>query len=180
MTLQNWYEKGISATTYMEDLDIHKENFHHIYENFKVPSEDVAFLQAKENVRALVLAEAWCGHCMLDIPILLRTLEAGNIPVKFLRRDENLELMDQYLVNGKRYVPIFIFIDENGEELGKWGPMAPEVKQYIDTVTANMPEKDDPAYEAAFQKMIVEVGEKFTTDKALWNAVYEDIKKALP
>lgn len=180
MSLQNWYDKGISAATYMEELDKHKENFHHIYENFQVPSEDLAFLQGKENVRVLVLAEVWCGHCMLDIPILLRTLEAGDIPVKFLRRDENLELMDQYLVNGKRYIPIFIFIDENGEEIGKWGPMAPEVKDYIDRLTANMPDKEDSSYEAAFQEMIIQVGEKFTSDKALWKAVYEDIKKALP
>ncbi len=40
-------------------------------------------------------------------------LEKADMPVKFLLRDENLVLMDQYLTNGKsRTIPIMIFINE--------------------------------------------------------------------
>src|SRR5690625_6161251 len=53
---------------------------------------------------------------MLNIPIFLKIAEIANMPVRFLNRDENLELMDEYLTNGNRVIPIFIFIDEDGNE----------------------------------------------------------------
>ena len=46
-----------------------------------------------------------------------RISEVANIEMSLLIRDENLELMDQYLTNGTaRAIPIFIFIDKDGNE----------------------------------------------------------------
>ena len=46
-----------------------------------------------------------------------RISEVANIDMSLLIRDENLELMDQYLTNGTaRAIPIFIFIDKDGNE----------------------------------------------------------------
>lgn len=81
--LNEWYKTGISKEKYMSELDTHKESFEHIYRNFEVPEADIATLQQHDGVRALVLAEVWCGHCMLDIPIFLNMTEKANIPVTF-------------------------------------------------------------------------------------------------
>ena len=54
-------------------------------------------------------------------PIIQRMAEVSQIELRFLIRDENLELMDQYLTNQTaRSIPIFIFIDEAGEEKAVW------------------------------------------------------------
>lgn len=177
--LNEWYETGISKEEYASDLDTHRESFEHIYHNFQVPESDIATLQQHDGVRALVLAEVWCGHCMLDIPIFLHIAEKANIPVKFFRRDENLELMEQYLTNEKRIIPIIIFIDKDGKELTTWGPIAPEVASFVDEYKKKLPSKEDPAYEDAFQEFINTVGKTFTKDETIWNAVYKDIKKTL-
>lgn len=177
--LNNWFEVGITKEAYMNDLDKHRQSFLHIYENFKIPEKDMTSLQQHENIRIIVLAEAWCGHCMLDIPILLRLAEAANIPVSFLRRDENLILMDQYLTNEKRIIPIFIFIDQDGNELAKWGPMAPEIANYSNEIKKDLPAKEAPEYKEAFQQFAQKVGEEFTNNESFWKSVYADIKKTL-
>ncbi|MEI3605464.1 thioredoxin family protein [Pseudogracilibacillus sp. SE30717A] len=179
MDLNTWFERGITKEEYMSSLDKHRDSFMTIYNNFTIPDDDKSTLHSKENIRTLVLAEVWCGHCMLDIPILLNIVEEAGIPIRFLRRDENLEVMDRYLTNDKRYIPIVIFIDNEGNEIAKWGPMAPEVESYVSELKQDIPDKESPGYKEAFQKYVDEIGNKFTTDKEIWNYVYEDMKKTL-
>src|SRR5699024_2014897 len=109
MILINWIEKGQTTAQYMAELEELKDDLIQINENFQVHEKDIEAHQEKQTTRVIVLGEVWCGHCMLDIPILFRTLEKANIPVRVLPRDSHLELMDQYLTNEKRIIPIFIF-----------------------------------------------------------------------
>src|SRR5699024_8736660 len=113
-------------------------------------------------------------------PILLRIAEQANMDVRFLPRDNHLELMDQYLTKEKRYIPIVIFIDEQGNEISKWGPMAPEIEHYVNKLKKDVPPKDEPGYEEAFQKYVKAIGESFITDEKIWDHVYEDIRDAIP
>lgn len=181
MELNQWFEKGISPATYMEDLEKHKEGFLHIYENFTLPRDDDFFRSLKErNLRVIILAEVWCGHCMLNIPVLLRLAEKTEMPVHFLRRDENLELMDQYLTNGKsRTIPIFIFIDENGNEVAKWGPIAERTKQFITPLKDELPSKDAADYEEKFTKLIEFTAKSFKENSDFWYGAYESMKNTL-
>lgn len=179
MSLNDWFNKGLTKEVYMERLDKHKEAFHHIKDTFSVPEEDVPQLNDVKNVKALVLAAEWCGHCMLDIPIFLHIAEKANIPTRFLIRDDNLELMDQYLTNEKRYIPIFIFIDEDGNEIGKWGPWAPEINEFTERLKADLPIRDSEQYEEAFQQYIKQVGDSFKNDDTFWHYVYNDMKHTI-
>src|SRR5690625_975770 len=132
MSLNDWFDKGLEPEEYMGHLDKHKDNFYNIYNNFTLPSDEDFFASVKDkNLRVVALAEVWCGHCMLDIPILLHMADKTDMPVRFLPRDDNLELMDQYLTNGNRTIPIFIFIDRDGNEVGKWGPVAESVREFV-------------------------------------------------
>src|SRR5699024_10002673 len=157
-----------------------KENFHNILENFKAPEDESFFASLKErNLRAFVLAEVWCGHCMLNVPIFLHLAEKANMPVRFLNRDENLELMYQYLNNGNRVIPIFIFIDQDGNEVAKWGPMAETTRSFIAPLRNNMPSKDDENYETKFKEMIAFTSKEFSSNEKLWQGVYESFKATL-
>lgn len=177
MSLQTWYEKGLTPAEYMATLEKHKDGFYAIYENFSVPAE-AAF--EHKNIRALVLAEPWCGHCMLNLPILLHIAEQAQFDVRFLLRDENLDLMDQYLTNGKsRTIPIVIFIDENGEEVTKWGPLADYTREFMAPLREKLPEKGTPAYDEKFQEMIQYTSKAFSEDEKLWNGVYESIVETI-
>lgn len=175
--LNEWFDIGISKEAYMDPLDKHRESFLHIYENFQVPEDDKKILEQHDDVRAIVIAEVWCGHCMLNIPVFLRLAESANLPVRFFPRDTHLELMDQYLTNEKRIIPIIVFIDKAGNELAKWGPMAPEVALLSNELKQNLPDKEDPAYKDAFQQYVQKAGDAFTNDDTYWNYAYNDMKK---
>ncbi|AOV08116.1 thioredoxin family protein [Sporosarcina ureilytica] len=179
--LNEWFNKGLTPEQYMETLDKHKEAFNHIYESFSVENDETFLQQLNEkNVRAVVLAEPWCGHCMLNIPVLLRLSEKANMPIKFLLRDENLELMDQYLTNGKsRTIPIMIFINENGDEIAKWGPIADKTKQYVDELRKDLPPKESEEYDEKFKELIAITGKEFKENADLWNGAYISMKETL-
>ncbi|WP_445665747.1 thioredoxin family protein [Fodinibius sp. AD559] len=72
----------------------------------------------------LVITEAWCGDAAQNIPALVKMAEkTDNIDIRFILRDQNLDLMDEYLTNGGRSIPKLICLDaETLEEIGTWGP----------------------------------------------------------
>ena len=45
-----------------------------------------------------------------------------NITLRLVPRDENLDIMDEFLTNGKRAIPRLVIFDQNGQELTPWGP----------------------------------------------------------
>ncbi|NEU32227.1 thioredoxin family protein [bacterium LRH843] len=181
MGLNKWFDKGITPDTYIEQLKDHKESFLHIYNTFTLPDDEDLFQAFQEkNLRIIVLAEVWCGHCMLNIPVLLHLAEKTNMPVRILARDQNLELMDQYLTNGKsRTIPIFIFIDEDGNEVAKWGPIAEKTKQFVDKYRAELPSKEAEDYQEKFTAMITLVATSFRENSEFWYGSYESMKQTL-
>ncbi|MEX0771779.1 MAG: thioredoxin family protein [Balneolales bacterium] len=78
----------------------------------------------------LVLTEAWCGDAAQIVPGLQKiAAESLDISLKILLRDENLDLMDQYLTNGGRSIPKLICLDaETLEEKWNWGPRPAEAQ----------------------------------------------------
>lgn len=182
MNLEQWFQKAIPAQEYIRSMQNHQASTIKILKEFQVPMEDEAFFSAlkQENLRVIVITEDWCGDAMLNVPILLKLAEEAGIEVRMILRDQNLELMDQYLTNGKsRSIPIFIFIDQEGEERAVWGPRADSVQNYVDGVRAQLPPKEDVKFEEQQKEMYAKMMEKFTTDISFWNDVYESIKKRL-
>ncbi|MFD0861020.1 thioredoxin family protein [Sungkyunkwania multivorans] len=81
-------------------------------------------LSFRGDVIWLVLTESWCGDAAQTMPVIdkIAALNEG-IDFKVVLRDDNLELMDQFLTNGNRAIPKLIAIDKkDGEVIGEWGP----------------------------------------------------------
>jgi hypothetical protein len=82
--------------------------------------------------RLLVLAEDWCGDASNTVPILAKLAEAvPGLELRVLRRDQHPEVMDQYLTNGSRSIPIVIALDADFRELGHWGPRPHELQEWV-------------------------------------------------
>lgn len=181
MNLNTWFEKGMSPDMYIESMEKHKENLLYIYDTFSLP-EDTAFFTRlqKEQLRAIVLTEDWCGDAMLNIPILLHIAEAGHIDVRMLLRDQNLELMDNYLTNGKsRSIPIIIFVDQDGNEVAKWGPRAEKIQEFVTESQAKLPVKNASDYKEKFNEMILFMTKSFRDNHDFWEEVYNSLKGTL-
>lgn len=180
MDLNQWFEKGKSPDDYIDLLDKHKESFLHIYKHFTLPTDETFFQTIrKKNLRAIAISEVWCGHCMLNIPILLLLAEQTDMAVSILPRDQHLELMDHYLTNGKRIIPIIIFIDEDGHEVAKWGPMTEKMKKFVDKQKQTLPSKQDAQYKEKVKAFITSLSKSFSENRNIWNDSYASMKQTL-
>ena len=77
-----------------------------------------------KKVTWLVISESWCGDAAHVMPIINKVAELNdNIDYKIVLRDENEELMNQFLTNGGKSVPKLIMIDsETKDVLNTFGP----------------------------------------------------------
>jgi len=71
----------------------------------------------------IILTEPWCGDSAQCLPYLAKIAACNpRIELRILLRDENLDIIDQYLTEGKRGIPKLVAFDTEGRELFRWGP----------------------------------------------------------
>jgi hypothetical protein len=182
MNLNEWFQKAMTADEYINSMTRNKEEMLSIYERFTLENEDKGRLELvkSQKLRVIALSEDWCGDALLNNPILLRIAEAGGIEVRFLLRDQNLELMDQYLTNGtSRAIPIYIFMDQEGNEVGVWGPRAPEIQALVEKERAALPEKDSADFEEKQMEMYKRLMESYQQDASIWQIVATSISAVI-
>lgn len=177
-----WFEKGMTYDEYTKSMKVNREELTRVYEQLTFTDEDLAVWKdvAKRNWRGIVLTADWCGDAALNVPILQRIAEQSSVELRYLIRDENLELMDHYLTNGtSRAIPIFIFIDEQGEKQAVWGPRSPEVQELITGLRSQLPAADAPDFAEKQNNVYRSFKEKITSDPAIWRTVIDSVKAAL-
>ncbi|HWL13527.1 MAG TPA: thioredoxin family protein, partial [Ureibacillus sp.] len=76
-------------------------------------------------------------------------------------------------------IPIYLFLSEEGEVVGKWGPRAPELQQLVMDMRAGLPEKDDPTFEEKQKELYTNLQEKYVNDPQCAKWVYEDMKAVI-
>ncbi|MGD7046161.1 thioredoxin family protein [Jeotgalibacillus proteolyticus] len=179
--LNEWFQKGLTVEEYRDQMTAHKENMDEVSRQFSLPDDQEFFSElAARHIRAIVLTEDWCGDAMMNNPVLIALGEAADVEVRFLLRDSNLELMDQYLTDGRaRSIPIFIFIDEEGREVAKWGPRAKKVQSFVDEARSSLPAKDDPAFKDGQDLLIKHLTSAYVERKDFWMEVYAELKQTL-
>ena len=92
----------------------------------------------------MVLTEPWCGDSAQCVPCLEILAEGhSEITIRCLLRDDNLEIMDRYLTDGKRSIPLLVVFDTEGGELFRWGPRPAEAQAVFDAATVEGLEKPD-------------------------------------
>jgi hypothetical protein len=85
----------------------------------------------------LVLTEAWCGDSAQCLPMIVRLAElAPDVTLRILLRDDNLEVMDRYLTDGKRAIPKLAAFDAEGAELFRWGARPAAAQAVMDEAVA--------------------------------------------
>jgi len=71
----------------------------------------------------LVLTESWCGDAAHVTPAINKIAELNNkINLRFVLRDENVDLMNAFLTNGGKAIPKLISIDDLGNVVNTFGP----------------------------------------------------------
>jgi hypothetical protein len=145
------FEQGMTYEQFKAQMTRNQERFERNERELTVdPADLAAFRALPEPLNVLVLAEDWCGDVINNLPILGRLAsESGKLNLRVFLRDQNLDLMDQYLNRGEfRSIPVFAFFDHDFNELGRFIERPESVTQRMarqrDEVYAQHPEFGSP------------------------------------
>tara|TARA_R110000765_G_scaffold184338_1_gene290182 strand:+ start:368 stop:964 length:597 start_codon:yes stop_codon:yes gene_type:complete len=101
----------------------------------KFSEEAVAKIKSiKQNIDWVVLTESWCGDAAPALPVMHKITELNpNISLSLILRDENLEVMNQFLTNGSMSIPKLIAINEEESVVATWGPRSINATQMVES-----------------------------------------------
>lgn len=118
---------------YLETVEKNRELWHGVHDRVRLPDEVYDRAKALPGTWHLVaLSEDWCGDAVNTLPIVAAVAREAGWDMRVLGRDDNLDLMDAHLTNGRsRSIPVVIVYDENFEEVGWWGPRPGEIQSWV-------------------------------------------------
>ena len=70
----------------------------------------------------LVFGETWCGDVAHNLPFIAKWAAFLGIDLRVILRDENSDLMEEFLTNGCRSIPKLVRLNHEFNVLGSWGP----------------------------------------------------------
>jgi thiol-disulfide isomerase/thioredoxin len=100
----------------------------------KLSDTDKAIIESyNKKVTWLVITESWCGDAAHIMPVVNKVSELNeNIEYKVVLRDDNDDLMNQFLTNGGRAIPKLIMIDNSSKEvIDTFGPRPSEATKMV-------------------------------------------------
>jgi thiol-disulfide isomerase/thioredoxin len=110
------FEQGLPYADFLAQAKVNRDKFEKFYNDSALTDDDIAFFKKAAALPAgpakiLALAEDWCGDVYRELPTVVRIAEATGADLRIFRRDENPDIMDEYLSNnGKsRAIPVFVF-----------------------------------------------------------------------
>ena len=120
------FDEGISYDDYMDQIKVNKARFQGFYDNFQVKPESASALsdlaqRANGPAKMLVLGEDWCGDVVRGLPVLKRVAEAAGLEMKVFLRDENHDIMNEFLKNGQwMSIPTAVFYTKDHQYICHW------------------------------------------------------------
>ena len=115
------FAQGMTFAEYLAQMRINKDRFARRLDDTVIGPEDREALRGRK-LRILVITEDWCGDALVGFPGLAKLVEGlPEVEMRVFRRDENPDVMDQYLKRGLyRTIPVFVFFDEQMNELARF------------------------------------------------------------
>lgn len=132
--LREIWEGAFPAHRYLEEeIHEHRALWDAVYSRSRIPAWAVERAEeAGGEWKLLVLSEDWCGDAANTVPVLARFAEAvPNVEMRVVKRDEHPDLMDRYLTNGSRSIPIAVVLDAELRPVGRWGPRPGTLQEWV-------------------------------------------------
>ena len=150
------FQQGFSYSDYINQIKVNKARFDGFYENFHVTADDAAALKelvGKPNgpAKMLVLGEDWCGDVIRGMPVLARVCEAVGLDMSIFPRDENHDIMNEFLKNGQwMSIPVAVFYTAGHQYICHWierpASAEQEMVEIEKAIRAAKPDIDDQEF----------------------------------
>jgi hypothetical protein len=117
------YKRALPYAAYIDilakNLSLHQLH----YKKFVIDTTTMNKISNFQSMKILVITEPWCFDSLALLPVIKKIAECNkHWDLKILLRDKNTELMEKFLTAGAKAIPVFLFLNEKGELLFRWGP----------------------------------------------------------
>lgn len=110
------FAQGLSYTDFLAQAAVNRDKFERNHKDAPLTDADLAFFKNAASVpngavNVLAIAEAWCGDVYRELPTIARIAEASGMTLRIFLRDQNPDIMDEFLSNEgqARAIPVFVF-----------------------------------------------------------------------
>ena len=117
------FEHGLTLRQYVDQMGVNRERFERALGAITITPADHQVLERLGRPRrVLVITEDWCGTSLMHVPFVAKLVEATpGVDLRVFLRDQNPDLMDQYLKKGLyRSIPVIAFFDAEMNELARF------------------------------------------------------------
>lgn len=153
------FAEGIpSFAAWMAAIEKNKEAFQRHYDEWQPDAADIEAVKGlvqRHGVKALVIGEDWCPDVWRGLPVMARIGELTGMEVRFFLRDQNKDIMAEFLKGGEfESIPTIVFYDGDHRYLGHWIERADRANAEMPALRKVMEgvERDTPAWEEARAK----------------------------
>lgn len=120
-TLRTKFDAGLSYADYLETgKPAQKEGWQKVGSELALTDTQKSLLGAfKRKINVLVVSGIWCGDCVRQGPMIQAIADAAEgTEVRWLDRDEHMDLQQAVTINAGNRVPVVIFTAEDFEPVG--------------------------------------------------------------
>lgn len=149
---------------------LNRQRMKRLDKTLNINEEDLSFFDNNLKKQIwLIISEAWCADASQIVPVLHKIAEQNpNIDLKIVLRDENEELMNQFLTNGGKAIPMLISVNPKLYNVNfVWGPRPATATKMVEN------------YKAEYGKLTTEFKEElqkwYNNDKGL--SIINDLKE---
>jgi len=114
------FAQGLTYSDFVAQAAVNRDKLEANYQDAPLTAADLAFFKQAASVpngavKVLAIAEAWCGDVCRELPTMARIAEVSGMTLRIFLRDQNPDIMDEFLSNeGKsRSIPVFAFYTDD-------------------------------------------------------------------
>jgi len=120
------FATGFTYQGYIAQITVNKDQFQTFYTSAQLNPDDAEFFRKASKVpegitKILVLGEDWCPDVLRGLPVAVRIAEAAGLELRIFPRDKNLDIMNEFLNQGKfMSIPVIVFYTKDLKHICHW------------------------------------------------------------
>jgi hypothetical protein len=120
------FDSGLTYDEYLARIQRNREKFEYNYDETSISPDDADAFRRQASAaggatRVLALGEDWCPDVFRGLPVMARVAEAGGMDLRVFPRDENLDIMNEFLNHGEsQSIPTFVFYTSDHRYIAHW------------------------------------------------------------
>ncbi len=120
------FSNGMTWEQYLGHIKRNQARFEHNHNETVLTDEDVEAFRSLASAaggatKVLALGEDWCPDVFRGLPVMARIAEAAGMELRIFPRDDNLDIMDEFLNRGEsQSIPVFVFYTKDHRYIAHW------------------------------------------------------------